>query len=468
MADSESTNRTDETNHLQPVEKLPGDGELADTYVPLSRLHENDYNPRRGFDDARMADFAERIERDGLLQSLLVRPLENTNEKEVVAGTRRLRALRRIHDADAEVLIPVRVRDLDDQEARRLALEENLARESLTPLEEAYGFAEAIIVHYAEDNEPQRFVEYLQDAKGEHVPIRVPSHNDSEVKELAKRVTPGDRTISNRLLLLVLPAAVQTRIEQENFPLRVAERIASGLQKIPDPELRREHMSELADDPAYTDPLDLDGLQQRVESILDAYERQHTQNSSAESGDRLETLEQHVQQRDRELRQKIHGAISWYNNREVTNGELSDDIDQLLATAETAIDAFQQQIDELDGRYLDEIEDDLEARQRDRDRLAENLAIVRSEGHGRCPFCRATVRADDLEDRVEYVEDELEAIKQDRQEIESERDQFRERRQDLRMVLREHEEAVSQLEAERERQRRESETAEDTAEGPTG
>ena len=60
--------------------------------ITLGKLVENDYNPRKRFDDAAMADLQNSIERIGLLQPLAVRPLDGA-KFEVICGVRRFRAL---------------------------------------------------------------------------------------------------------------------------------------------------------------------------------------------------------------------------------------------------------------------------------------------------------------------------------------------------------------------------------------
>lgn len=452
MSNSESTTETDELtsqNRIQPVERLPGDEHLADNYVPLRCLRENDYNPRQGYDDARMADFEASIKEDGLIQTPLVRPLDSDGErKEVIAGTRRLKALQRIYGADADVLVPVRVRDVNDREARRLALEENLAREPLTPLEEAHGLAEALTVDYGNTDEIQTFAEYIPDAKSSHVMVEIPSSDYSEITELADRTTLEASTIRNRLLLLILPKRVQTQVEQGALPLRVAERIADGLRTLPDPHRRREHIVDLADDPQYATKPDLAALKERIQTIVAAYERERNDEPS----ERIEALKQRVRERERELKHAVYEALDWYNSRDVVDEEVTTDDDEgLVGTAETIISASQDRIDELEDNDLRDIEDEFEARECGRDRLEENLSIVRSEGHDRCPFCRATVHASDIEDRIEFYEREIDQLSDQREALVTDRETFHDHRRDLRAVRRRYEEAVSELRQENER-----------------
>ncbi len=101
----------------------------------LSQIVPNREQPRKRFDDAALRELADSISKHGLIQPLLVRPLNNGNYQ-IVAGERRWRASRL---AGLET-IPVVIKDLSDNEACELALIENLQREDLNPIEEALGY----------------------------------------------------------------------------------------------------------------------------------------------------------------------------------------------------------------------------------------------------------------------------------------------------------------------------------------
>ena len=94
----------------------------------------NPEQPRRYFDQSAMEKLVHSIQKNGILQPLLVRPKE-ASQYELVAGERRYRAAQQ---AGLEE-IPVIVRDLTDEEATEIALMENLQREDLNPVEETEG-----------------------------------------------------------------------------------------------------------------------------------------------------------------------------------------------------------------------------------------------------------------------------------------------------------------------------------------
>lgn len=121
---------------LAPIE-TPGeasDAGTADTReLPLDTLRPLPGQPRRSFGEAALADLVESVRARGVLTPLLVRPAPGGDGYEIVAGERRWRAATRA----GLTRVPVVVRDLDDDDARTVALVENLQREDLNPVDRA-------------------------------------------------------------------------------------------------------------------------------------------------------------------------------------------------------------------------------------------------------------------------------------------------------------------------------------------
>src|SRR5882672_12960798 len=107
--------------------------------IPLNRIQESKTNPRRTFDEAKLAELAGNIRQHGVLQPVLVRPLLDGKDGffELVAGARRYRASKL---AKRET-IPATVRELSDTECLELQLIENLQRADVHELDEARGYA---------------------------------------------------------------------------------------------------------------------------------------------------------------------------------------------------------------------------------------------------------------------------------------------------------------------------------------
>ncbi|MEA2625921.1 MAG: ParB family transcriptional regulator, chromosome partitioning protein [Candidatus Binatota bacterium] len=109
------------------------------TLVPLERIRPNPDQPRRHFDESSLAELAQSIQERGLLQPVIVKS-EGQGRFLLLAGERRYRASK-IAGLSS---IPALVRDDDPLE---IAMIENLQREDLTPLEEAFGMAQLIEQH---------------------------------------------------------------------------------------------------------------------------------------------------------------------------------------------------------------------------------------------------------------------------------------------------------------------------------
>lgn len=108
-------------------------GEMLTT-LAVDALQPGRYQPRTRMDPGALAELAESIKRQGVMQPILARPLE-AGRYEIVAGERRWRAARMAGLAS----VPALVREVPDRHALAIALIENLQREDLNPLEEAAG-----------------------------------------------------------------------------------------------------------------------------------------------------------------------------------------------------------------------------------------------------------------------------------------------------------------------------------------
>jgi ParB family chromosome partitioning protein len=108
--------------------------------LPVDFLIANRANPRRDFDTDQLEELTSSIREKGVMQPLLVRPTNDPNQFEIIAGERRWRASQRAGLND----VPVIIRDVDDKEALELAIIENVQRVDLNPLEEAMGYGQLI------------------------------------------------------------------------------------------------------------------------------------------------------------------------------------------------------------------------------------------------------------------------------------------------------------------------------------
>lgn len=110
--------------------------------LAINLIQAGQYQPRTRMDPASLAELAESIRAQGIIQPILVRKIASAtgDRYEIIAGERRFRAAQQAGLRD----VPVIVRDVQDKAALAMALIENIQREDLNPLEEAQGLARLI------------------------------------------------------------------------------------------------------------------------------------------------------------------------------------------------------------------------------------------------------------------------------------------------------------------------------------
>jgi len=102
--------------------------------LPIEQVRPGRYQPRTRMNPESLAELADSIKAQGIVQPILVRPA-GERQYEIIAGERRFRAAQMAGLAE----VPVVVRDVPDEAALAMALIENIQREDLNPLEEAQG-----------------------------------------------------------------------------------------------------------------------------------------------------------------------------------------------------------------------------------------------------------------------------------------------------------------------------------------
>jgi len=101
--------------------------------LPVDVIERGRYQPRRDFNPESMQELADSIAAQGVVQPIVVRPIEQEGRYEIIAGERRWRASQQAGLDE----IPVVIRDVPDQTAMAMGLIENIQRDDLNPLEEA-------------------------------------------------------------------------------------------------------------------------------------------------------------------------------------------------------------------------------------------------------------------------------------------------------------------------------------------
>ena len=127
-------------NATQP-QAVPGSGLSR---LPVEKIEPGPWQPRRRFESGPLRELAASLQKQGLVQPVLVRPHPDMSGRyQLIAGERRWRAaqLAKLHE------IPAIMRDIADREAAELALVENIQRTDLTAIEEAEAFQQLIDQH---------------------------------------------------------------------------------------------------------------------------------------------------------------------------------------------------------------------------------------------------------------------------------------------------------------------------------
>ncbi|MBM2659191.1 ParB/RepB/Spo0J family partition protein [Staphylococcus pseudoxylosus] len=160
--------------------------------IHTERIVPNRYQPRQVFEPNKIKELAESIEEHGLLQPIVVRPIEE-DMFEIIAGERRFRALQTLNKTHADVII----RYLDDEETAVVALIENIQRENLSVIEEAEAYKKLLDI------------------------------GDTTQSELAKSVGKSQSFIANKLRLLKLAPKVIERLREGKITERHARAMLS-------------------------------------------------------------------------------------------------------------------------------------------------------------------------------------------------------------------------------------------------
>ena len=206
------------SQRLSPEEKLSDsvlsllkpEGEQHDRAVrqiAVDRITPNPKQPRIAADPAALDDLTASIREHGVLQPILVRPLER-GHYEIVAGERRWRAV----TALALAMIPAIIEEMSDEQAIEIAVIENLQRENLSPLDEAAIFA------------------------------RMTSELGYSIRKLADKLGKDKGYIENRLRLVAAPADVRALVAERSDTISHAYE----LMKIDDPARRAELAAQIA------------------------------------------------------------------------------------------------------------------------------------------------------------------------------------------------------------------------------
>jgi len=194
------------------------------TTISISLVEPNKGQPRKDFDREKIQELADSIKENGLLQPILVTPLENGGYR-IVAGERRWRAARLAGLKE----VPVYVRDLSEKQVMQLALIENIQRQDLTPIEEAKAYKQLMDKYFMTQ------------------------------QELAKAVGKSRSAIANAVRLLELAEPVQKYLDRGELSVGHAKVLAG---------LSDEQLQVQAADLALSDGLSVRELENEVKKLV--------------------------------------------------------------------------------------------------------------------------------------------------------------------------------------------------------
>ncbi|HUG62333.1 MAG TPA: ParB/RepB/Spo0J family partition protein [Methylomirabilota bacterium] len=262
----------DAGNEFEVVERVRGIRK-----VPIDLITANPRNPRRLFREEDLAELTESVRQRGLIQPVIVRSQPNGgNGYELIAGERRWRAAQRagVHE------IPVIIQEVSDREAMEIAIIENVQRQDLNPLEEAFGYDQLI----AEFDYTQADLATIIGKSRSHVA------NTMRLLKLPEAVkqylVDGLLTAGHARALVTAPdpAMLAKRIVEEGLTVRAAEAMAQ--QTVVQPMGR-------ARSPKREKDADTRALEKRLGDALGlAVDIAHKPDGSGEVRIRYATLEQ--------------------------------------------------------------------------------------------------------------------------------------------------------------------------------
>jgi ParB family transcriptional regulator, chromosome partitioning protein len=252
--------RTSQPYEIKGVDALFGANEAIDesaaVIISIEQIVLPQQQPRRYFAPQAMHDLVKSIEQHGILQPIIVRPVED-GKYELVAGERRFQAARTVQLE----CVPAVVRQMTDIEAFELALSENLQREDLNPVEETEGIVTLLALKL---NQPiESVIALLQSAahpERETVDNVIHSPEWQTLLEIFNSIGKfsPESFRTNRLPLLKLPKDVMEALRSGVIEYTKAKVVA----RIKDKSLRASLLSE-----AIQNELSLNQIKERLTTI---------------------------------------------------------------------------------------------------------------------------------------------------------------------------------------------------------
>lgn len=240
----------------------------------LDDIIPNRFQPREVFDERALKELAVSIKEHGVIQPIIVREIDG-GKYEIIAGERRYKATAMA----GLTTIPAIVRNLDDKEAAKVALLENLQRKNLNPVEEARTY--------------QKILEL----------------DSMTQEELAKTMGKSQSAVANKLRLLTLPEEVQNALLKE----QISERHARALLNLSDKDAQVEMLHRIIKEKMTV---------RKVEDEIKGINMQNETNNMANNND-LSTL---INTHDNKNEEKGASFLMNPSNKIESKNEINNDI----------------------------------------------------------------------------------------------------------------------------------------------
>jgi len=190
---------------------IESSGQNSESFVRLriDQIRTGRFQPRSQIDEASLQELKASIQRQGIIEPVIVRPIAH-GTYELVAGERRLRASQQL----GIIEVPAIIKTLSDKEALEISLVENLQRQELSPMEEAKGYE------------------------------RLLSEMGYTQEQIAEAVGKNRATVANVLRLLSLPEEIQQGVGRGAITLGHAKALLSLQDHARQQELYRRIINE--------------------------------------------------------------------------------------------------------------------------------------------------------------------------------------------------------------------------------
>jgi len=369
--------------------------------IEFENLVPNDYNPRKLFRSASLEELKESIKNYGLIEPLVVRPI-NKDRYEVICGMRRYYALQDLGIKEVECS----VKNIDDTKAIDLAFMENLQRESLTPIEEAKMFLTRL----------KLFPEYqkLADSSSNF------QYNSELIKKLFNLYSISEGTIRNRLSLLILPEELENAVENNELLLTFAYEIAR-LYQIEDKKIAVDSMHEMYNDyKLEKDTISLSEINTRITTKINYFKSRENEQKEI-TLQRIKDLERKIKEtlnsKDKVIEKLETKIEEVFNNNAFKDEDFSkiEKTKDILIKSNDLLEFLENEnkkyaSDEAYEKIVTEI-NNIENGLSDIKLL---ISRTREKSIRVCPFCFAKIDLPAIKRKEENYNEELQNLKKER------------------------------------------------------